>query len=265
MEKDYIILIPSFNSLQNEIEKTLASTPLEANILIVDDGSAIPFQDTYIKCSIKRENLSILRLDKNVGIETALKLGVESAAKEYKYIARLDIGDDGNENRFQICKDFLNNNKDIVLVGTWARFVNTEGNQLFIHRPDIDDKNIRKKMFINNIFVHPSVMMRTDSVLKAGNYSNKYPACEDYDLFFRLMKFGKVANIDMPLVNYTVDYNSISSKKRKKQIINRIKIIINNFTLFRNGVYPYYGLLRNIAMLLVSRKLSTLLRKVRRG
>jgi hypothetical protein len=79
------------------------------------------------------------------------------------------------------------------------------------------------------------------------------------------MKFGKVANIDMPLVNYTVDYNSISSKKRKKQIINRIKIIINNFTLFRNGVYPYYGLLRNIAMLLVSRKLSTLLRKVRRG
>jgi hypothetical protein len=38
------------------------------------------------------------------------------------------------------------------------------------------------------------------------------------------MKFGKVANIDMPLVNYTVDYNSISSKKRKNKSLIESKL-----------------------------------------
>lgn len=47
----------------------------------------------------------------------------------------------------------------------------------------LQDKNIRRYMYINNAFVHPSVMMRCSSVKAVGGYGYKYAACEDYDLF----------------------------------------------------------------------------------
>ncbi|HHS9710315.1 TPA: glycosyltransferase [Raoultella planticola] len=260
MKTDYVILIPSFNSSVKDIKKTLISTPSNANILIVDDGSDISFQDNYNQANIYRSGLQILRLEKNVGIENALRLGVEHLGSSYQYIARLDIGDDGDIERFSKCKEYLDTHKDHVMVGTWGNFVDENGKVFFVHKPDVKDEDIRNKMFINNIFIHPSVMMRTSAVLKVGNYRKKYQACEDYDLFFRLMKVGKVANIPLALLNYTVDYNSISSKKRKTQIINRIKIICSYFSWYGNGFYPYFGLIRNIMMLIVSRELSTKLR-----
>ncbi|WP_406627259.1 glycosyltransferase family 2 protein [Raoultella planticola] len=76
MKTDYVILIPSFNSSVKDIKKTLISTPSNANILIVDDGSDISFQDNYNQANIYRSGLQILRLEKNVGIENALRLGV---------------------------------------------------------------------------------------------------------------------------------------------------------------------------------------------
>ncbi|MFZ4257954.1 glycosyltransferase [Raoultella terrigena] len=260
MKTDYVILVPSFNSSVKEIKKTLLSTPSNATILIIDDGSEIPFKDNYELADIHRSGLQILRLEKNVGIENALRLGVEHIGFSYPYIARLDIGDDGDIQRFFKCKEYLDTHKDCVMVGTWGNFVDENGRVFFIHKPEVEDGKIRNKMFINNIFIHPSVMMRTNAVIEVGNYRKKYQACEDYDLFFRLMRIGKVANIPLPLINYTVDYNSISSKKRNTQIVNRIKIICSNFSWYKYGFYPYIGLIRNIVMLLVSRKLSTKLR-----
>lgn len=260
MKNDYIILIPSFNSSVKDIRKTLVSTPENANILIVDDGSNTPFQDNYNQTGVYRSGLQVLRIDKNVGIENALRLGVEHIGSSYQYIARLDIGDDGDIERFSKCKEYLDAHSDYAMVGTWGNFVDENRSVLFIHKPEVKDEDIRNKMFINNLFIHPSVMMRTNAVFEVGNYRKKYQACEDYDLFFRLMSVGKVANIPLPLVNYTVDYNSISSKKRNIQIINRIKIIASNFSWYKHGFYPYIGLIRNIIMLLVSRELSTKLR-----
>jgi hypothetical protein len=60
------------------------------------------------------------------------------------------------------------------------------------------------------------------------------------------------------LLDYIIDGNSISTKKRKLQVANRIKIIIDNF---RFGFYPVYGLIRSCILYFFSRSSTTSIKK----
>lgn len=265
--KKCVILIPSYESSADDLMKTIESLPLEHDILFVDDGSQQALEKTLKDIYSKDEefykyNITILTLSSNQGIEKALAAGIKSVATNYEYIARMDVGDVCKEGKIDKQIFFLENNTDYVIVGTWADFINNKGDLLFTSQLPTDDITIRKKMFINNMFVHPSVVMRSSAVLKAGNYSDKFKACEDYDLFFRLLNIGKGHNLPISLLNYEVSPGSISSVKRNIQVINRIRIILKNFRFIEYGFYPYYGLFRNLVMLLVGRNVTTFARKI---
>ena len=60
------------------------------------------------------------------------------------------------------------------------------------------------------------------------------------------------------LLDYIIEEGSISTKKRKLQVKNRIKIIVDNFKL---GIYPIYGLLRNIVLYFFSRGSTNMIKK----
>ncbi|WP_374170977.1 glycosyltransferase [Klebsiella variicola subsp. variicola] len=265
--KKCVILIPSYESSSEDLIKTIESLPLEHDIFFVDDGSQQSLEKTLMTIysednKFYKYNIKVLTLSSNQGIERALAAGIKSVANHYEYIARMDVGDVQKEGKIAKQIFFLDHNSDYVIVGTWADFINKKGDVLFTSQLPTDDISIRKKMFINNMFVHPSVVMRSSAVLRVGNYSDKFKACEDYDLFFRLLNIGKGYNLPISLLNYEVSPGSISSLKRNIQVINRIRIILDNFRFKKYGFYPYYGLLRNIIMLLVGRNITTYLRKI---
>lgn len=261
----YAVLIPTYNDNLENIEKTFSSIPFDANILVIDDGSKIPFESLTAQALCRYINLKIKRLEINQGIENALNIGSSILSTEYKYIARLDIGDYGPSNRFEKQVSYLEENPDCVLVGTWGKFIDIDGKELFISKLPVEDATIRKKMYLNNMFIHPSVMMRSDSLIKVGGYQGIYKSCEDYDLFFRLMSIGKVHNLPEVLINYEVNFLSISSLKRKTQIKNRLKLQLKYFKIIKFGFFPIYGIFRTLAILFVSRentnRIRTLLKK----
>ncbi|WP_413652021.1 glycosyltransferase [Pantoea sp. B65] len=258
----YAILIPSYNSNRDVILRTFQGLPLDAHIFVVDDGSKIPFSNVIGTELSQYSNLQVIKLEKNAGIENALNSGLGNIIDNYTYVARLDIGDSCMSERFAAQVNFLERNPDYDLVGCWANFVDMDGNSLFVSKTPVEDNEIRNRMFINNMFIHPSVMMRCAALKKVGLYSTYYEACEDYDLFFRLMSNGKGHNMPYAWLNYEVNDNSISSAKRNKQIKNRIKIIKQNFSFFQYGLYPYYGLIRGVVFLFIGRKTTTFVRKL---
>ncbi|HCT9404912.1 TPA: glycosyltransferase [Raoultella ornithinolytica] len=257
----YAILIPSYNSTVSEINSTFMQLPINVPIYVIDDGSEIPFEVQAKHVLTNFPLLNIIRFEKNKGIEHALNAGLDLIIENFTYVARIDIGDSCSPERFIEQIKFMEENKDYSIVGCWASFYNENKDFLFVKKMPLQDKNIRRYMYINNAFVHPSVMMRCSSVKAVGGYGYKYAACEDYDLFFRLMHVGKVKNFDKAWVNYEVSSKSISSLKRKIQVKNRIKIIVANFTFIENGIYPYYGLSRNIIMYFIGRNITTWLQK----
>lgn len=260
--KKLSVLIPSYRNTYDEIKKTLDSIPTYIDVLVVDDGSDVSVSDTlnYNICSYP--NVMIHRIENNMGIENALKVGVDFLVNKYEFIARLDIGDENESDRFDLQLKALEDDSELVMVGSWASFIDADGKFLFTRETPVHDDSIRKRMYLNNMFIHPSVVIRSSAILLAGNYNDKYKACEDYDLFFRVMAYGKVKNLPKALIKYEVSDGSISSRKRLTQVFNRIRIILSNFEVFKFGFYPYYGLLRNVIILFINRGVTTNIRKI---
>ncbi|MFV8868467.1 glycosyltransferase [Serratia fonticola] len=262
MADEYIVLIPAYNVSLVDVKKTFQSLDYQSNILVIDDGSDIPFVELIGDNFNHFINLDVKRLEENKGIEFALNYGLSMIVTKYNYIARLDIGDYSSPERFSLQVEYLRENSEVVLVGTWARFIDSTGEELFISKVPTNDSDIRKRMYINNMFIHPSVMMRASALVNISGYSTEYIACEDYELFFRLMNKGRVANLPKVLLDYEVNYSSISSSKRNKQLTNRLRLIIKNFKFIEYGVYPYYGVVRNLLMFFVNRNMTTKIRSI---
>ena len=174
-------------------------------------------------------------------------------------MARLDAGDICYKNKFSKQIDFLEKNKKVVLVGTWARVLDHEGNLMFYIKHPTNHNTIKRNMNLNSMFVNPTVLFKTSVLQTVPEYPVKYKdAAQDYAFFFKVIKRFECANMPEVMLDYIIDKNSISTKKRKLQVKNRINIIIENFKF---GVYPIYGLLKNLVLYFFSRSSTTLIKK----
>lgn len=250
-------LIPYYNAF-DDLKVSLSSLNEGIDVLIVDDGSDISLQSIF-DISLYPFDITIITAPCNGGIERALNIGLEHIYEKYEYVARLDCGDLSAPDRIKKQVKFLSEHNEYVLVGSWARFVDEDYQQLFIGELPTEDAKIRNKMYLNNMFMHPSVLMRVSAVKKAGGYPENRKAAEDYALFFKLLNQGKVANIPETLIDYVVAEGSISSKKRMLQVFNRLKVIIDNKKV---SVYFVYGIIRSLLILVIPRKVTTYLRKL---
>jgi len=259
---DIIVLIPHYNNL-DALHRSLASItaaePVE--VLIVDDGSAVKpdAEDLGLRYPLIH-GISCLQLEQNQGIEHALNKGLAHirSLHRYKYIARLDCGNTCHPDRFKVKRDFLDAHPAVYLAGTWTEFRDMEGKELFTVRYPTDAKTLRKKIYLNNMFNHPSVMFRAAAVEKIGYYPTDFKYAEDYAFFFRFVRHFETANIPQVLTSYEVNPTGISLSKRRKQIESRIRIILRNWHW---GVYPVWGIIRSSILYVMSYALITRLKE----
>lgn len=252
-----VYLMPYYNAYDDLI-LTLDSLVEGVDVLIVDDGSQVPLS-SLIDISQYEFSINIIRLNQNQGIETALNMGLSVIYQEqYTHVARIDCGDICAPNRIAIQKACFDKDSELVLVGSWARFVNGEYKFLFISEMPVSHQQIERQMFVNNMFIHPSVMMKVAVLMRIGGYPINRPAAEDYALFYNMLAHGRCQNIPKPLIDYVVSDKSISSQKRTRQIISRICVMWEHKQLHWRWVY---GIVRSVFLLLTPRRVTTSLRK----
>jgi len=216
--------------------------------LVIDDGSKEKIE--VEECKEIYSNIKVIELEKNYGIEHALNLGLKYLIdNNYKYAARLDAGDTIDPCRLIKQIEFLNNNQDHVMVGSWVEYFNQEGVVEFSLSFPTEYLNIKKKMHLNSMFSHPSVMIRLRMLKHMELYSNKYPCAEDYELFFRLMKKYPVANMPEFLTQMEVNTKSISYSKRTVQLKSRLVVQLKYFDI-SNSLYSIYGLIRSLLLII---------------
>lgn len=257
-----VVLIPHFNNpsgILKSIKSIKEKEPMD--VLIVDDGSVNgKIDEDFLKAhSPKSVSLIFQYLHSNLGIEHALNKGLEYISNtHYKYIARLDCGDICVPNRFLIQRTFLNDHPEIAMVGSFVKFFDMEGKHVFDLKLPMKHEQIKKKMYINAMFIHPTIMFRKEIIDKIRGYSTRFKAAEDYDFFFRIIRHYEVANLDQFLVHCEMNPSGISIKKRRTQVYSRIKLIVANFYF---GLYPIYGLLRNLIIYILPYRFILLLKK----
>ncbi len=263
---EVIILMAHYNDHERVIKAVDSiKEPFKVDVLIVDDGSKIKPNEEELKSIYgDRGMLTVKFAPQNMGASKirnwGLQMILESAAN-YKYIAVMDSDDTNKPNRISKQLHFLKENPEVALMGAWADYYTSSGEFIFTLKHPTTDKEIKKQMYLNSMFVHPSVIYKREVVENIGGYIEKYKkgGVEDYGFLFKAVKNYTVANYPEVLVNYTINENGLSSKQRFWQVFGRIRIIMDNFYF---GIYPIYGIIRNSILLIAPRNLGIKLRKM---
>ncbi|UCC41523.1 MAG: glycosyltransferase, partial [Candidatus Aminicenantes bacterium] len=224
------IVMPVFNGqsyLNKAIESILGQSYENIEFIIINDGSTDKTEET-----IKSYEDNRIRLvsRENRGLIASLNEGISIA--KGKYIARQDDDDISALNRIKKQVEFLEKNKDIVIVGCDTELINKDGKIVRrFYKPQTADQVFVYLPFYPP-FMHGSVMIRAEILKSNSSRYGNYEHAEDYDLWYRLLKVGKGANLKEFLYQYRVHQKSVSSKHKKIQI--------SNSKIIRKNIVEYY-------------------------
>lgn len=200
------ILMPVFNTppewLEQSILSCLNQTHQNFELLVVDNGSS---NDKTLKCLSRFKNIDKIKMihspkkEGKRGLSTALNEGIQKS--NGCYIARMDSDDWMHPDRLEKQIKFLEENKDVHIVGTQMKII--QQNSITSH-PEIVDKDIVAKHKMSWFMNHPTVMFRKELFDIVGYYAEtpeNFP--EDFELWTRcLLKGIKIRNMKDCLLNY---------------------------------------------------------------
>ncbi|MCG3686180.1 glycosyltransferase [Aliarcobacter butzleri] len=221
------VILPVYNGekyLKEAIESILNQTYTNFEFIIIDDGS----KDSSLEIikEYEKEDERIVAVSReNKGLIATLNEGIEKA--KGKYIARMDQDDISLPNRFEEQLKIMENDKEIVVCGSWIN-VFGENRKEKISKYFQYDKEIKANLIMSCCFAHPSVMMRRDAFLDNNIwYDENFKNAEDYHLWTQLARVGKFYNIPKVLLNYRFLETSITrvadkNESQRKQVYTNI-------------------------------------------
>ncbi|MCD4736098.1 MAG: glycosyltransferase, partial [Bacteroidales bacterium] len=161
---------------------------------------------------------------KNVGLTKSLNRGIKLARG--KYIARQDVDDISKPDRFKKQMSFLTSHREVVLCGTWFLEVN-EGTGSKVREYPVLDDELRKNIQYVNYFCHPSVIFLKQAFIEAGCYDESFTTAQDFELWIRMARTGKIANLPEVLVEKRIGFTSSVSWQKRMEKTQVVKDVIS--------------------------------------
>jgi glycosyltransferase involved in cell wall biosynthesis len=205
------VVMPVYNSekyLREAIDSVLSQSYKNIELIIVDDGSTDSGGDIVLSYADPR--IRLIQNEKNSGIVFSRNRGLEAAGGEY--VATLDSDDIALPDRIAKQVDFLEANPDYGLCGTFYRTIDSNGKFLKKINFPTSNQDIQTHLTLGNCFCNSTMMLR-GKLAKELKYREKYDIVEDYELWYRISKRAKVANLPFYGTNYRVHGNNISVAK----------------------------------------------------
>lgn len=202
--------------LREAIESILNQTFEDFEFIVINDGSSDRTKDILESYSDPRirifhqENMGLTR-----SLNNALVLAKGS------YIARQDADDISLPHRFQVQKQFLDDNPDIGLIGASSTRIHSNGREIGVVQFPTDNESLQKALLHYNPFFHGSTMFRTDCINRVGYYRDFFACAQDYDLWLRISESTNLSNIPDVLYSQRWHSKSITSSRLYSQLLFR--------------------------------------------
>ena len=242
MSKNISILLPVFNCglyVKSAIQSIINNSYKNYEVIVVNDGSTDntlglinQFNDTRIKVYNKE----------NSGLVETLNYGLNKC--NYPIIMRMDGDDIIHHKKIETQLNYFLRNESI-LVGTQGFTIDfNEKKTGKINLPLSNDKIIKSLLKLSSGLIHPSVMYYKDALLKIGGYNQNFKHAEDYEMYLRLSKVGKISNLENRLI-YLRKHDTNVSKifamdQIKNTIISREIYLNSNILSINNEIYDKY-------------------------
>lgn len=230
--------------LSESIDSVLIQTYENFELIIINDASSNNIEKIILAYQKKDKRIIYLKNEKNLWLTQSLNKAISKS--NGKYIARIDDDDIWcDENKLKTQVDFMENNPEYWLCGTWVILINKDWKELdrFLNRSW--DEVIRKYISWSNQFAHSSIIMRKDIFDKVWWYidNNITKYTEDYDLWLRIWKVSKLNNLEIYWLKYRVRSWSVSWKKAFIQLWNAFRVYLQYRSNYPN---KYSGILKHL-------------------
>lgn len=222
------IVLPVWNGARF-LEDTLSSLRIQSSgdyeLIIIDDGSDDATPQILRRAAQADRRVNLITNSRRSGMGYVFNQGIGAATGEY--IARMDADDIAHPERLARQVDFLDTNRDVVVVGSQVQLIDVRGEPLGIRRYPLGNDALRRAMARYSPFAHPATMYRRRIVADLGGYEPRWAPAEDLDLWIRLARRGDLANHPDALLSYRVHGDSVSSRQGLRMQIQSTRVRIN--------------------------------------
>ncbi|MBD2526703.1 glycosyltransferase [Nostoc sp. FACHB-133] len=206
------------NYLKESVESILNQTFSDFEFIIVEDCSTDNSGEIIREYAAQDQRIVIINNEENIGLTKSLNKGLKIA--KGTYIARQDADDVALAKRFEKQVEILDRHPDTVLVSCNMEIINPEGKKETETQSVCDPKWVSwYLMFYNHVDGHSQVMFRLKPVLRLGGYCETRRYSQDYELWCRLSKVGKIFILPEILQKRRIHNKSVSAENGSQQRI----------------------------------------------
>lgn len=238
-------ILPVYNGkdhLKECIDSVLGQTFTNFEFIIVDDASIDNTPQILKEFAMKDTRIKVVTHKVNQKQTAAANTAINNA--KGKYLARMDADDVALPTRFERQCEFLEANPEIGMVGTWTDTISETGKIIGQWRTASEPGMLNWNLLFGTSFAHSSVMMRSDIAKKVGLYQS--PEAEDYDLWSRISRIAKVANLPEVLQQKRVWQGQLALKVPTETRDCVLQIMQKNINHLLNSSNLDLDMIRNI-------------------
>lgn len=224
-EPEIAVLMPIYNPADGlkECLDSLRAQTVAFRLFLVDDGSK---KKVDYKAFTQGMDCQIIELPQNLGITGAMNVGLTEILKSnFKYISRWDYPDLSDPTRFAKQVAFLSVQDDYCMVGCATNYLYTQtGLTVPAKNPESYEDCVRALRY-NAPLTHGAILFRANFWRELGQYTDQYPAAEDYAMeWYACDKGYKFGNLPETLYTTIEIQQSISVVARAKQLRSRLRL-----------------------------------------
>ncbi|ATM04621.1 TPA: glycosyltransferase [Raoultella planticola] len=233
-----------------------------SEVVIVYDGDVGEKLSLVVDSFQDKLPLKIIKLEDNVGLGIALKIGLSHCS--YNIVARMDTDDICKPERFEKQLGIMNKEPSLVMLGSGIIEFDEQNNQREKVLP-CEKNKILEFSKLKNPFNHMTVVFRKNEILAVGGYQD-HLFMEDYNLWLRLLAAGyELRNIKDILVDARVGTDMVKKRKGLRYIKSEYKLMKIKNELNITGFFEGVGIFifRSLTRLLPTSLLEKLYNKDR--
>lgn len=195
-------IIPVYNrpeKVRRAVDSVIAQTYSPEEVLLVDDQSTDSTPEVLADISIRYQNsIRVLQHCENRGVAAARNTGISAASAEW--IAFLDSDDEWMPDKLQKQVKFHREHPELKI---------SQCDEIWIRKgKHVNKRRIHRKkggqIFKESLklcLVSPSaVLMHSSLFEEIGDFDESFPACEDYDLWLRILRKYAIGYLNEPLL-----------------------------------------------------------------
>ena len=214
------VLLPVYNAgaaLPAAIESILNQDERDFELLIVDDGSSDNSASVIRRYAASDARIRTIFHGRNAGVPATMNEGLAAACCDL--VLRMDSDDVALPRRIGTQVEFMRQHPEIAVAGSFVYHMGRRPADDRLVRLPVEHDEIARTLVRENCIYQPAAIMRRDAIRSVGGYRREFLSAEDYDLWLRVAKVHRLANIPEPLLRYRFSVHGESLGRKWHQAL----------------------------------------------